>query len=315
MQIAIPEYCLVVLIGASGAGKSHFAARHFAPSEVLSSDSCRALVRDDPNDQAATNDAFEVLRFIAAKRLAARRLTVVDAINVRPEDRRDFVALAREYHALAVALVFDLPEAVCHERNAARQDRSFGPHVARSHIRALRRSIKRLRREGFRYQFRFGSEEEANAAAIERRRLWTDRRDEPGPFDIIGDVHGCFDELRALLDKLGYQVACSAGPDGDRYQVRHPQGRRLAFLGDLVDRGPRGREYLRIIYGPEYTAPEHLARLRERGLSAKRSLALREHALGLEGLQRFVEREPLRRVHECAFAVLALESEPVDPRL
>jgi protein phosphatase len=77
----------------------------------------------------------------------------------------------------------------------------------------------------------------------------------------------------------------------------------------------RGREYLRIIYGPEYTLPEHLHRLRERGLSGKRSLALREFALGIEGLERFVQREPLRRVHECVFGVLALESEPVDPRL
>jgi len=77
----------------------------------------------------------------------------------------------------------------------------------------------------------------------------------------------------------------------------------------------RGPEYLRIIYGPDYTMPEHLDRLRERGLGAKRGLALREFALGVEGLDRFVKREPLRRVHECVFAVLALESEPVDPRL
>ena len=94
---------------------------------------------------------------------------------------------------------------------------------------------------------------------------------------------------------------------------------------EFVARGPRGlvqpavkcrgREYLRIIYGPEYTAPQHLDRLRSRGLAAKRSLALREFALGIEALERFVRREPLRRVHECVFAVLALESEPVDPRL
>jgi len=77
----------------------------------------------------------------------------------------------------------------------------------------------------------------------------------------------------------------------------------------------RGREYLRIIYGPEYTAPEHLERLRSRGLALKRSLAVREFALGIEALERFVRREPLRRVHECVFGVLALESEPVDPRL
>ena len=77
----------------------------------------------------------------------------------------------------------------------------------------------------------------------------------------------------------------------------------------------RGKEYLRIIYGPEYTLPENLERLKSRGLGAKRSLALREFALGLEALERFVHKEPLRRVHECVFGVLALESEPVDPRL
>jgi protein phosphatase len=77
----------------------------------------------------------------------------------------------------------------------------------------------------------------------------------------------------------------------------------------------RGREYLRLLYGPDYTMPDTLERLRRRGLAAKRSLALREFALGIEALERFVRREPLRHVHECVFGVLALESEPVDPRL
>ena len=90
------------------------------------------------------------------------------------------------------------------------------------------------------------------------------------------------------------------------------RGRRGMAQPALKCRGP---EYLRIIYGPEYTLPENLGRLRARGLSAKRSLALREFALGIEALERFVRREPLRRVHECVFGVLALESEPVDPRL
>jgi protein phosphatase len=94
---------------------------------------------------------------------------------------------------------------------------------------------------------------------------------------------------------------------------------------DFVARGPkgilqpavkcRGPEYLRIIYGPEYDLPENLERLRERGLGHKRSMAEREFALGLEALRRFVAKEPLRRVHECVFGVLAMESEPVDPRL
>jgi len=163
MTITIPELSLVALIGPSGSGKSTFARRHFKPTEVLNSDACRGLVSDDQNDQTATDAAFEVLHFIAEKRLAAGRLTVVDATNVQTEARRPIVALAREYHCLPVAIVFNLPEKIC-------------------------------------------------------------------------------------------------------------QGR-------------------------------------------KRSMALREFALGIEGLERFVRGEPLRRVHECVFGVLAMESEPVDPRL
>ena len=242
MRIEIPEYCLVVLIGASGSGKSTFAHRHFAPTEVISSDVCRGLVSDDPNSQAATRDAFELVEFIARKRLAGRRLTVVDATNVRPEDRANFVRLAREYHALAVAIVLDLPERLCKERNDARPDRDFGPHVVRNHARLLRRSVKRLGREGFRYRFRLQSESEVDDVEIVRRRLWTDRRDDPGPFDIVGDVHGCFDELRALLGELGYEIA----RDGERYVLSHPEHRRLVFVGDLIDRGPGVVDCLRL---------------------------------------------------------------------
>ncbi len=131
MRITIPELSLVVLVGPSGCGKSTFARRHFKPTEVLSSDFCRGLVSDDENDQTATKDAFEVLHFIAAKRLAAGRLTVVDATNVQPEARKLLVALAREYHVLPVALVLNLPEKLCQERNRGRPDRDFGPHVVR----------------------------------------------------------------------------------------------------------------------------------------------------------------------------------------
>src|SRR5438105_2191226 len=117
MNLTIPELSLVVLIGPSGAGKSTFARRYFKPTEVLSSDFCRALVSDDENSLSATTDAFEVLHFIAAKRLAAGRLTVVDATNVQPEARQPLVEIAREYHCIPVAIVFNLPEKLCLERN------------------------------------------------------------------------------------------------------------------------------------------------------------------------------------------------------
>ena len=247
MTIKIPELALVVLIGASGSGKSTFARRHFRPTEVLSSDFCRALVSDDENDQAATKDAFEVLHFIAAKRLAAGRLTVVDATNVQPEARKPLVALAREYHCLPVAIVLNLPEKLCHERNRGRSDRSFGPHVINRQSQDLRRSLRGLQREGFRHVFVLNSPEEVEAAVVEREPLWNNRKDEHGPFDIIGDVHGCFDELLALLRQLGYTITGEpheAGGTG--FTVCPPVGRKAIFLGDLVDRGPKVPDVLRL---------------------------------------------------------------------
>src|SRR4051812_9051645 len=249
MTLSIPKLSLVVLIGPSGSGKSTFAAKHFLPTEVLSSDACRGMVSDDPNDQAATNQAFEILHFIAAKRLALGRLTVVDATNVQPEARAPLVALARKYHCLPVAVVLNLPEAVCQDRNRDRPDRAFGPHVIRNQKMQLRRSIKGLKREGFRHIFELDSVEAVEAATVERVPLWNDRRDDHGPFDVIGDVHGCADELEALLRQLGYEpTTLGAGPAvwGDRAYA-HPAGRKAVFVGDLVDRGPRVLDTVRLV--------------------------------------------------------------------
>ncbi len=229
--IKIPELCLVALVGVTGSGKSTFAARHFRPTEVLSSDFFRGLVGDDENDQSVTTEAFEALHVVAAKRLAIGRLTVIDATSVQPEARRPLVALAREHHVLPVAIVLDIGEKTCIERNAARPDRSFGPGVVRRQHGMLARSIRQLEREGFRRVFVLRGEAEVDAAQIVRERAWTDRSDARGPFDIIGDVHGCHGELSDLLDSLGYLPAS----DGAR---RHPAGRTAVFLGDLVDRGP-----------------------------------------------------------------------------
>jgi len=232
MLLRVPELSLVVLIGASGSGKSSFARKHFLPTEVLSSDFFRGLVSDDENDQAATSDAFEALHYMTAKRLARGRLTVVDATNVQPEARKPLLELARRWHVLTVAIVLKLPEALCQERNRERPDRAFGPHVIRSQTDQLRRSLRGLEREGFRQVYVLSTPEQVEAASIERTRLWTNLKHEHGPFDIIGDVHGCFAELMELLGQLGY-AANSGGV------FRHPEGRKLVFLGDLVDRGPQ----------------------------------------------------------------------------
>jgi protein phosphatase len=166
MTLTLPELSLVVLVGVSGSGKSTFARRHFKPTEVLSSDACRGLVSDDENSQAATGDAFDVLHFIARKRLAAGKLTVVDATNVQPEARKPLVQLAREFHCLPVAIVIDLPERLAHERNQSRPDRDFGPHVIRQQASQLHTSLRGLEREGFRHVHVLKSLEEVEAAEI-----------------------------------------------------------------------------------------------------------------------------------------------------
>lgn len=243
MKIAIPELSLVVLVGPSGCGKSSFARAHFKPTEVLSSDFCRGLVSDDESAQAVTNDAFDVLHYIAQKRLAAGRLTLVDATNVQPEARKPLIALAREFHVLPVAIVLNMPEKLCHERNQNRPDRQFGPHVVRNQSQQLRRSIRGLEREGFRHVFVLSSPEEVSAVAITRQPLWNNLKHEHGPFDIIGDVHGCYEELITLLAQLGY--GRQDDPRGPT--AIPPDGRRAVFVGDLVDRGPRIPEVLRLV--------------------------------------------------------------------
>jgi protein phosphatase len=252
MKLAFPELALVVLIGPSGSGKSTFAKAHFLPTEIVSSDACRGIVSDDENDQSATEEAFDLLHYIVRKRLAAGRLTVIDATNVQVESRRTLLALAREYHVLAVAIIFDLPEALCQERNRARPDRNFGPHVIRRQLGELRRSRYGLPREGFRHIFTFHTPAQVAAAEVQREPLWNNRKFDHGPFDIIGDIHGCYDELITLLTRLGYDTGGDGaggddGTGGSRAAPTHPAGRKAIFLGDLVDRGPRSPEVLRLV--------------------------------------------------------------------
>ncbi|BDP43230.1 polynucleotide kinase-phosphatase [Deinococcus aetherius] len=241
MHIALPELSLVALVGASSSGKSSFAARHFQASEVLSSDFFRALVSDDESSLEATGDAFDSLFFVGGKRLARGRLTVVDATSVRPEDRRRLVDLARAHDVLPVAIVLDLPRAVLEARHAARTDRDFPASVIGRQVSELRRTLRGLQKEGFRHVWVLHSEEEVGAATVTRVPLYTNRKELTGPFDFIGDVHGCLPELRELLERLGYRL------DGET--VTPPPGRTAVFVGDLVDRGPDSAGVLRLVMG------------------------------------------------------------------
>lgn len=241
--IDIPDFSLVVLIGATGSGKSTFASRWFQPTEVISSDHCRGLVSDDENDQSVSSDAFDLVRAIAEKRLKNRRLAVIDATNVRAADRKMWIEVARRWHALPVAIVIDPGLDVCVARNKARPNRNFSVHVPQRMIQEIRKGFGGLQREGFRQVWRLSSVEAVDAVTIERRPLWTDKRTETGPFDIIGDVHGCADELKALLTELGYGLSL----EGERTVLTPPGDRKLVFVGDLVDRGPQTPDVLRIV--------------------------------------------------------------------
>ena len=244
MTLDIPELALVVLIGSTSSGKSTFARQHFKATEIISSDQCRAYVSDDEGDQSATGDAFDLLHHWANLRLKRGKLTVIDATNVQPYARKPLLQLAREQHVLPVAIVFDLPDRLLIARHRARPDRDFREQVVGNHQRDLRKSIANLQKEGFRYVYVLKSPEEVALVTIQRSKLWNNRADEHGPFDIIGDVHGCLTELRELLTKLGYFI--TKDPDGTQH-VAHPTGRKAFFVGDLIDRGPDSVGVLRLV--------------------------------------------------------------------
>jgi protein phosphatase len=246
-ELNIPELSLVVLIGISGSGKTTFARTQFGTYEVLSSDACRGMVSNDENDQAATAAAFDVLNYIAGKRLAAGLLTVIDATSVQRDARAKLIQLARDHDVLPVAIVLNVPKQVCLERNAARPERDFGDRVVLRQSEQLRRSLRGLAREGFRKVHVLDSVEQVENATVVRERLLNNRRDQTGPFDVIGDVHGCRSELETLLEKLGYALV--RDDSGRPVDAVPPSGRRAVFVGDLVDRGPDSPGVLRLVIG------------------------------------------------------------------
>ncbi|MGW3232839.1 polynucleotide kinase-phosphatase [Kitasatospora sp. NPDC001095] len=246
-RLPVTDVSLVVLIGTSGAGKSTFARRHFLPTQVVSSDFCRGLVADDENDQSASAEAFDVLHYIVGKRLAAGRLTVVDATNVQPEARRQLVAIAREHDVLPIAIVLDVPPGVCAERNRSRPDRQLPAHVIPRQHRELHRSLRGLEREGFRKVHVLRGEAEVATAEIVLEKRYNDLRHLTGPFDLVGDIHGCRSELETLLTRLGYTLTRDA--EGRPVDAAHPAGRTAVFVGDLVDRGPDTPGVLRLVMG------------------------------------------------------------------
>lgn len=194
---------------------------------------CRAMVCDDENDQGATQDAFELLDAIVTLRLRAQKFTVVDALNLRAEERKRLKGLAKAQDCLTSVLLFDTPQELCLERTRNRTDHT-DPQTVLRQLWLFQRAGREVKCERYHRLYRLTPERQ-KAARVERLRLECDRNELGGPFDIIGDLHGCAEELKVLLSQLGY------GPNG------HPAGRTAVFLGDLTDRGPRSLECYEIV--------------------------------------------------------------------
>ena len=210
MRIEVPDFCLVLLLGSSPVAMADFATRHFRAGEIIGPD--------------LDGDA---LHATVEHRLARREPTAIDITDATADDRTALLRIAKRTFAqpVAIAVLGD------GKKSEAR-------------IRSLREIVQKLQHDGVRMVHVL---REGNAAEIVRQPLATDRRDLKGPFDIIGDVHGCTDELETLLQELGYGVTWHDDAGERRVTVTTPPGRRLIFVGDLVDRGPRTPDALRIV--------------------------------------------------------------------
>jgi len=231
--LAVPSPSLVLMVGPAGSGKTTFCRRNFPASAVVSSDDCRAAVAGEAADQTATPAAFALAHERVEDRLRRRRLAVLDATSLTPRARAVAIDLAARHHLPAVAIVLDVPTDVCVRQDAARADRRrVGRRVIDTHATALRAALETLPREGFRAVHHLRGARQPASRRVTLEPLPCDRSGDPGPFDIVGDVHGCLEELCRLLERLGYRRRSARGP------YAHPRGRRALFLGDLVDRGP-----------------------------------------------------------------------------
>lgn len=241
----IPDYCLVLLIGPEGSGKTTFAKRHFSPDEVISLRDHLTPVEHSPLTREAIDAAVSKMLAQAEARLKDRRLTVINAENINARERGPFTSIARKYFAKTIGFVFSF------EGQHRPSHLSLRPGTISDQLASLRKTLKDLQgRRSVKEVHKFRSPAEVEAVEeIQRHRLPVDFRDESGPFDIIGDIHGCAGELETLLEKLGYDLRAHGAAGHRSYDVRPPSGRRLIFVGDLVDRGPRSPDVLRLAAG------------------------------------------------------------------
>lgn len=249
MEITIPEFAIVLLIGPSGSGKSTFASKHFSANEVLSERHFLEMAGYDGNRQAIADASRSLMAQMAQLRLQQRKTVVVDAELLSQDQRREWWRLAKKHHVRAVALLFDIPAQACIDRNAVRTETCPTPAQVRAQSLMMERTPHFLSEEGFKTQHRISAEVDMDEILLRIRPQHSNFRHVTGPMDIIGDVHGCFSELASLLDCLGYEVR-SLSTDlavAPNFQVSHPDGRQLVFVGDYCDRGPDTPRVYRLV--------------------------------------------------------------------
>ena len=238
MHVKISGDGLVFTVGCSGSGKSTFCRRYFQSSQIISSDQCRKWVSDREDNQQASQDAFSLMYEIVEKRLRRGLLTVLDATHLDNKSIEKIQKYAEVYKRDLYGFVFSLPLEHCLEWNQQRPDRRVPAEVLEKQYHKLPDIQAFIDQEEIPY-VNFKTLEEIDKIDIEVQgtQVYSQAEQtvsEQGPFDIIGDVHGCYDELCELLTKLGYVLDIQ---DGHGY-IHHPQRRKVIFVGDLVDRGP-----------------------------------------------------------------------------
>jgi protein phosphatase len=258
MEIRLPEFAFVALIGTSGSGKSHFAAQHFNPGEIVSQAQFEAMTGDDGTDEGLHAETIALMHQAIEIRLRHRKATIVDATLLKPQDRAELRRLARKYHVRLAAIVLDTPLETCIARNTERLG-SPDRQLIRAQAQLMEQTASYLKEEGLRPNYQIRPEDVE--IEIVRYKAASDRREVTGGLDLIGDVHGCLSELLALLDRLGYEVSATeiASPEVDphgaalpklgrhKISLHHPRGRRLVFVGDLCDRGPDSPGVIRLV--------------------------------------------------------------------
>lgn len=234
-NLTLPPLALVILCGGSGSGKSTWARKHFAQSQIVASDNCREAILDDPANQSANEDVFGLFHSLIEYRLKHRRFTVADSTALKPKSRANLLALAQKWKVPVVVISFDVPLDEALRRDARREGRTVGERVVTRHRQQFEQALVELKKDKQIAALHILTPEQMDSVTVERLKPPT----EGVFFDVIGDVHGCLEELWELFARLGYET----GEDG---LPRHPEGRLPVFVGDLADRGPDSPGALRL---------------------------------------------------------------------